>query len=364
MLDYLRRKKLFNNFVKKIKGSLRTPCLCMAVIAVFLFVFISLTSGSFFKSLTIDNDFVFFLEESKKSDLFVVSAKNFSLESPELLLIENTSLKASSSPNTLSPQTLGTLVADYYEEENSKMVITEYFVESGDTLSSLAEKFNISLKTILWANNLNEKSIIRPGDKLVIPPVSGVLHLIKSGDTLSQIAKIYKGKVDEITAFNNLLDENDIYIGDILIIPGGIMPAESQQAPANVTSIEGKFIVPVSSPYIITQGGHGYYDRYYGYVAIDFSHTGYACGKPVFAAAGGTIQKTGYDSIAGYYVRILHPNGVVTFYGHLSSVNVKRGEAVSVGDIIGYMGNTGYTIGKTGCHLHFEVRGAKNPFIK
>jgi len=55
---------------------------------------------------------------------------------------------------------------------------------------------------------------------------------------------------------------------------------------------------------------------------------------------------------------------VVTLYGHLSVITVKNGGSVNVGEIIGYIGNTGRTRGQTGCHLHFEVRGARNPFAK
>jgi murein DD-endopeptidase MepM/ murein hydrolase activator NlpD len=58
--------------------------------------------------------------------------------------------------------------------------------------------------------------------------------------------------------------------------------------------------------------------------------------------------------------------GISTFYGHLSAINVKVGQDVSQGQIIGYVGHTGYTIpaGPAGCHVHFEVRGARNPFAK
>ncbi|MBU0476443.1 M23 family metallopeptidase, partial [Patescibacteria group bacterium] len=63
---------------------------------------------------------------------------------------------------------------------------------------------------------------------------------------------------------------------------------------------------------------------------------------------------------------IIHPNGVVTLYSHLQSISVKAGEKVSQGQGIGLIGHTGQTIpsGPQGCHLHFEVRGAENPFAK
>jgi len=360
-------KKLLNNLRRKIKGSLKTPCLCLLklqlrIIVVSLFIFVSLGSGLVVKSLVGKNDFHLaniskIFEESEKDDLFISPTKRFLPESPEFLLVENSSLKASSPPTTFSSQVLGSLIAGY-EPADVKMVITEYLVESGDTLSSLAAKFNISLNTILWANDLTEKSILKPGQKLVILPVSGIIHHVKSGDTVSGIAETYQGKTEEIVAFNYLSNEDDIYIEDIIIVPNGIMPpppVKLPPAPVSIPLADSYFIAPVSSPYIISQGLHWYN-------AIDFSYQGNACGKPVFAAAGGTIQRIGYHSVAGNYVRILHPNGVITFYGHLSSISVSQGQPVSQGKIIGYIGNTGYTIGRTGCHVHFEVRGARNPF--
>ncbi len=350
--------------------SLKSPCLCMGVVAVFLFIFVSLGAGLIVNSFAGKSDFyladisrMMGLEGAEKDGLFVGSTKKFSPESPQFILVGGSMLLASTPPTTFSSQVLGSLVAGYQAEE-SKSIITEYIVEEGDSLWSLAEKFSISIDTIRWANDLTEKSVIKPGQRLVILPVSGIVHIIKEGDSVSKIAQVYKAKAEEIVAFNELVNEDDIYIGDVLVIPGGVMPTSQQKVSSGVPLAEGRFIAPVYSPYIITQGGHGYYDRYYGYTAVDFSHSGYSCGKPVIAAAGGTVQRVGYDRVAGNYVRILHPNGVVTFYGHLNSILVSAGQQVSVGARIGLMGNTGYTIGMTGCHLHFEVRGARNPFAR
>ncbi|MDI6602718.1 MAG: LysM peptidoglycan-binding domain-containing protein [Patescibacteria group bacterium] len=348
---------LFNR-VKKIKRLFKDPLFSLGIISIILFIILSATP--FLKSFPEVAKTSFYLPEYFSSqNLFLSSANKFLVESPNFLLVEKSSLRAATPPSLVSPQVLGVLVGKS-EPEEAKKVIREYIVESEDTLSSLAEKFEISLNTILWANDLTKKSIIKPGQKLIIPPVSGVIHHVKSGDTLSEIAKTYKGKIEEIISFNELSNENDIYIGDVLIIPDGVMPppsAKPRPAPIRIPLADSQFILPVSSPYIFTQGLHWYN-------AVDFSHSGYACGKPVFAAGGGLVQKTGYDRILGNYVRILHPNGVVTLYGHLSAITIKKGESVNIGEIIGYIGNTGRTKGLTGCHLHFEVRGAKNPFAR
>ena len=285
---------------------------------------------------------------------YLMAEANLALPSFHLNLIQGDGLEAVAPPFNISGKVLGSWGMEQERE------IREYIVKSGDTLSSIAVSFEISLNTLLWANDLNEESTINPNQKLIILPVSGIIHHVRSGDTVSGIAETYKGETEEIVAFNYLSNEDDIYIGDIIIVPNGLMPpppVNLQQVPASVPLADSYFIAPVPSSYIITQGLHWYN-------AIDFSYKEDACEKLVFAAAGGTIQKIGYHSVAGNYVRILHPNGVITFYGHLSSISVFQGQPVSQGKIIGYIGNTGYTIGQTGCHLHFEVRGARNPFAK
>jgi len=358
---YLLSPKLSER-IKKIKGSVKHPFSFLGITLVILFIILLVVP--FLRFLPEEENFPLrgafpevFLESQ---DPFLSPVGKF-LTEPPFLLVEKNSLQAAIPPFLVSPRVLGALIAGYEPVEGVRREIKEYIIQSGDTLSSLAERFGISLNTILWANDLTERSIISLGDKLIIPPVSGVIHRVKAGDTLSEIARTYRVRVEEIVAFNELSNEDDIFIGDILVIPGGVKPlplARVRPTPSNLVPSTGiLFIVPVSSPYVITQGLHWYN-------AVDFSYPGYACGKPVFAAAGGTVQKIGYGRYYGNYLRILHPNGVVTLYAHFSGITVRSGEKVNVGQIIGYIGNTGRTKGPTGCHLHFEVRGARNPFVR
>ncbi|MFH1423431.1 MAG: M23 family metallopeptidase, partial [Candidatus Nealsonbacteria bacterium] len=239
-------------------------------------------------------------------------------------------------------------------------------VESGDTLSSIAERFNVSLNTLLWANDLNSSSLLRLGQKLVVLPTSGVIHHVKNGDTLGDIAKTYKSTPEKITVFNNLTAEGDIYIGDILIVPDGIQPPPTTYVSQLVPMAASYFIYPISSP-VITQGLHWYN-------AIDFSNAS-KCGTPIYAAAAGQVLKVKLTSSiskwafggAGNTIAIQHPNGVVTSYGHLQASLVSQGDYVSQGQIIALMGGALGMPGSgnsTGCHVHFGVSGAKNPFAK
>lgn len=250
-------------------------------------------------------------------------------------------------------RTFGSLVE---EEYFGKTEIQEYIVQEGDTLKLLSEKFNISLETLLLANELNKNSALKQGQKLLVLPVSGIMHIVSEGDSISELAQLYQVNAEDIIDFNELEDQNKICAGDILVIPGAQKPKVQPQY-ATVPLSNSYFICPIPAPCKITQGLHWFN-------AVDFGNGG--CGEPVFAAAGGIVQRAGYLNDAGNYVRILHPNGVVTFYGHLSKITALVGEKVSQGQIIGYVGHTGITVpqGSEGCHLHFDVRFAVNPFAK
>ena len=84
-------------------------------------------------------------------------------------------------------------------------------------------------------------------------------------------------------------------------------------------------------------------------------------GTPIHASKGGQVlTATGHGSY-GNYVLIDHGNGEATLYAHMSSLGCYAGQYVNQGDVIGYVGSTGYS---TGNHLHFEVRiagEAQNP---
>lgn len=81
-------------------------------------------------------------------------------------------------------------------------------------------------------------------------------------------------------------------------------------------------------------------------------------GTPVYATAEGRVSFVGRDRGLGRMIRINHLFGYTTVYAHLSQVKVKRGEHVKRGEVIGAVGNTGYS---TGPHLHYEVRFRGQP---
>lgn len=291
--------------------------------------------------------------QTYKPRLFLSYTQGY-FEAPNVLFFQKNSLVASP-VLAVSNGLFGSLIGPTSRFSVDEREIAEYEIKDGDTASSIAEKFNLSLTTILLNNNLSSNSVLKPGEKLIILPIDGLIHHVSDGDTLSGLAKTYQAKTQDIIDHNDLGQVGNIFIGDVLVVPYAKKPVIKYGSSIVKPLPSSYFICPISSPCRITQGLHWYN-------AIDFSHG--KCGDSILAAAGGTIQKTGYNNIGGNYVRILHPNGVVTYYGHLSKILVSAGQKVVQGQVVGYMGYTGYTIpsGPAGCHVHFEVRGAENPF--
>ena len=105
----------------------------------------------------------------------------------------------------------------------SKDDIKTYTVQSGDTVSSVAAKFNITSNSILWSNNLSGSSL-SVGSKILVPPVSGIVYTVKSGDTLSSLATKYGSNIDQLTAYNDA-ELKGIQPGEQILIPNGQPPA-------------------------------------------------------------------------------------------------------------------------------------------
>lgn len=104
-------------------------------------------------------------------------------------------------------------------EEEGGVII--YEVQSGDNISSIAAKNNLSVNTILWANELDDVDSIMPGDKIFILPADGLAYSIKKGDNLDDIAKKYKADREKIIAYNGLPANGEIKEGQEVIIPDG-----------------------------------------------------------------------------------------------------------------------------------------------
>lgn len=262
----------------------------------------------------------------------------------------------------------GALVADVspITDTNPRIVdldgpkeISVYTVREGDTLGVIAEMFDISPNTIRWANDIDVKGTIKPGQELLILPISGVKHKVQKGETFATIAKKYGGDAREISLFNGIEETESLVVGTEVIIPNGEISApspikttsksssnsssDSKQAPS------GYYGKPTTG--IKTQGSH---DRY---GAMDI---GNKTGTPIWAMADGKVlsaKPEGWNGGYGKMVIIQHGNGTQTLYAHLSKVDVVSGQSVKKGQQIGLMGSTGRS---TGPHLHIEIRTGKS----
>lgn len=230
--------------------------------------------------------------------------------------------------------------------------LVEYVVGEGDTIWAIAEKFGISVSTMLWENNLTFNSTIRPGQKLLILPVSGITHVVHKGETLESIAKRYHAAVDEIREYNKVALER-IALGTKLIIPGGrpyvapeVRPAKRREVlspPALAVKSLGKLFWPTLSRRI-TQ----YFK--WRHAGLDI---GDKLGNPIYAAESGVVEYAGWGRGGwGYTVVVNHGNGLKTRYAHASKVLAETGQQVQKGESLALIGSTGRS---TGPHLHLSV---------
>lgn len=234
-----------------------------------------------------------------------------------------------------------------------------YTVKPGDTVLGIAQKFGLQPETLMWSNSSIEQNPDRLsiGDQLRILPVDGVLHVVKRGDTLSSIADKYDADMQAIVAYaaNGMSSVDDaLPIGKEIVVPGGTKPfvapvvgastAYAVSRPDGALAGSGNFSWPTAG--YISQGYWG------GHPAIDVAGW---LGAPVTAPDSGYVVLAGggWNSGYGNYVIVDHGNGFTTLYAHLNSVFVKPGETVSRGQQLGTMGSTGNS---TGPHLHFEIR--------
>lgn len=270
---------------------------------------------------------------------------------------------------TAGRDTPGAVVQDYAgvgQTERLRKDIIVYVVEAGDTVSTIAEKFGISVNTILWANNLSAYSLIRPGDNMTILPTSGIAHQVTSGQTLAAIAKKYGIDETTISEFNELKSDK-LAIGQKLIIPGGkkdtyVAPSAQSRSGLAVLKdlITGDDTKIYSSNKMAWPTLGNRITQYFSWrhYAVDIANK---VGTALYAADSGVVETAGWGRGYGNQVVINHGGGKLTRYAHQSKILVRVGQQVKKGQVIGLMGSTGWS---TGSHLHFEViiNGAKkNP---
>lgn len=235
--------------------------------------------------------------------------------------------------------------------------VVEYEVSSGETISSIADKFGISTDTIKWANDLTNVNQVKPKDKLKILPVTGVAHVVKSGDSLESLAKKYSANEQAIVdfPFNDVPDDFKLKAGQTLVIPDGSPPEAPPKKPQPQFLAKGPkspaFSAPFGAQFVWPAGGEISQHYAWYHPGVDIANRS---APGIAASDGGTVLIAGWPDGQGYGNRVVldHGNGYRSMYAHLSNVYVSVGETVSRGQLIGQMGSTGRS---TGTHLHLEI---------
>lgn len=308
-----------------------------------------------------------FVAEKAEDQTFLATSQTMDLFKPTI--IDGTTTAGADIPDTSDQESLSAVsgplrVSTEDVDFPTSDIVSVYEVKKGDTITDVAKLFKVSVNTIMWANNLTSRTLTK-GDTLIILPITGIKHVVKKGDSINTIAKKYKADATDIASYNGIDVSASLAIGETVLVPDGeieVVQSKPKSSGSKIvkTRILDTFVYSAPGDFFTrpviggrrTQGIHGHN-------GIDIAATP---GTPVLSAASGRViaaKVGGYNGGYGNMVIISHDKGIQTVYAHLRSVGVVAGQAVEKGQQIGELGNTGRS---TGPHLHFEVRGAKNPF--
>ena len=243
-------------------------------------------------------------------------------------------------------------------------------VLNNESLAKLAAKYGLKADTIILINNLKRPSDIKTGDIVIIPNQDGRLINVKANDSIYKIAERYGVSWKKIVDCNNLSDIN-IKSGMKLFIPDSGMTKyerekfyqtkSKQAARVNSAKINNSKEKNITTSGIFSWPLKGAITSSYGLrsdpiTGVKDFHTGLdirgAMNTPVKAPNDGVVAHIGWTNVYGNFILLKHDNNIVTMYGHLNKINVKKEECVKKGTVLGLVGSTGRS---TGPHLHFEI---------
>ena len=208
-------------------------------------------------------------------------------------------------------------------------------IQKGETLSEIAQKYKVPLKSLIQANNIKSAHRIQTGKTLRIPreafALKKTVYEVKPGDTLIAIAKRYNVDWKDLQRLNRISSPRSLQIGTEILIhaDGGLGFSNPLRVPLVLTSKYGYRPHPVTGRYQLHEG-------------IDLRA---AVGTRVYASKGGRVIFAGRKGGYGKLVGIEHEDNFTTWYGHLSRIRVKVGQIVNQGKVIGLSGNTGVSTG-------------------
>ena len=210
--------------------------------------------------------------------------------------------------------------------------VTAYVVAEGDTIDSIAQKFNITSDTIRWANSIVGNNV-GPGRELKILPVSGIIHTVAEGETAQTIAEKYRGNAREVIAFNDA-EVAGLKVGQQIVVPNGSQPAPPRSTNfSNASSYSAGFGFGSEPLY----GGNGYS---YGYCTWHAANRRAEIGRPIPRNLGNAISWASLASLAGFGVGSTPKEGAVVWHrnigglGHVAFVeNINPDGSLRVSDM-------------------------------
>lgn len=229
-----------------------------------------------------------------------------------------------------------------------------------NTLTEADENISLNKIALIYKNKTAEKKELEEVAKTVVLSKKPALkYIVKKGDTLEKIAKKFGINMKELMQINNLKNKDKLIIGKEILIPSNNLRVIAK-IPSKSPKIIPEFVSALSQIGNISVPTSGLNQKkVHSNNGVDISAK---CGTPVYAAESGVVieSQDGWNGGYGNYIVIKH-NEFETLYGHLSQRYVEVGDYVEKGNLIGLVGATGKA---TGCHLHFETRGIKNPLLK
>jgi LysM repeat protein len=230
-----------------------------------------------------------------------------------------------------------------------------YRVKSGDTLDSIARSFGVTFREITWSNP-GLHLPLKLGTPLQLPPVPGVVVTVKAGDSAASLATKYGVDPTDLLGFNSIRSDQ-LAPGLKLVVP--VDPQTGPNLPNGLAAdpaYPGQLLCPIQGAPIIQKFGPTSFalePPYGGYLHF---HTGIdllaGFGTPIVAAAGGKVTAAGYADYFGVRVEITDSYGLVEIYAHMSIAAASLGQFVQQGQVIGFVGSTGLSIG---AHLHLQL---------
>jgi murein DD-endopeptidase MepM/ murein hydrolase activator NlpD len=242
-----------------------------------------------------------------------------------------------------------------------------YTVTEGDTLSSIALKYEISEKQIQLNNPEIEEKYLQIGDtlKLTVPKLpltvtttekvteeivtAPEVEIRKTAELEAGKSKVVRPGQEGLKVMEYMVTKENGQVTNEEWLSQEVIHESVSEVVLQGTKIagqgSGQFAWPVSAATISSTYGSRWGRQHKGIDMVSGNRT-------IMAADEGVITFTGTRSGYGNTVIINHSNGYTTLYGHMSSISVIQGQTVEKGSSIGVMGNTGRS---TGTHLHFEI---------